>query len=423
MRNCLLHATLFLCCFAGSGIAADWPQWRGPKRDGHAFPDGVLLKTLPAEPKTVWKIKAGPGVASSVVAGDTVIHFDAVEGKETIHSLDRHSGKTRWTTTIDETFHDNQGPDGPRCTPLIDGENVYALSCRGQLECLRLKDGGKLWGVSFTRDLGAEFIGEKGTAPGASRHGNNGTPLVVGERLYASVGGEGAGVVCFDKQTGKVIWKSQNDDAAYAPPMIANLGGIDQLICFTAEGLISLSPRDGELFWRVPIKTAFARHVTAPLWYEDVVVVSSHQVGMIGTRVRRDRDVPRSEQAWLSKESAMNFSSPVSVGPHLYGLGPRKNLICVEIATGKQLWSKEGYFQSSADKAYGGFLVIGRNVLALTDGGMLVLFEANPLQFKELGTAQVCGVNWCNPAYADGRLYLRDGNKGPGDLLCVNLIE
>ena len=400
--------------------AADWPQWRGPNRDGHAPASGKLITKLPADPKIVWKIKAGAGLASPIVAGDKVLHFDAVNKTETLHALNRATGEKLWSAPIDETFHDMQGPDGPRCTPLVDGDRVYAVSCKGRLVCLNLADGNEVWSKSYTEDFDAVFIGEKGNIPGAARHGNNGTPLIVGDRLYACAGGtNGAGVVCLDKRDGKLIWKSQNDQAAYAPPAIAKLGGVDQLLCFVVEGLISLDPVNGDLYWRVPIKTAYGRHVAAPVWHGDVVVVSSHQAGLIGTKVTGRN----AEQAWLSKESAINTASPVSVGKYLYGLGPRKNLICVEMATGKQMWSKDGYIQSSADKAYAGFIVIGENILCLTDTGSLVMFAANPNEFKEIGQTQVCGANWCNPAYADGRLYLRDGNKGPGDLMCIDLAS
>lgn len=400
--------------------AADWPQWRGPNRDGHAPASGKTVSKLPLEPKVVWKVKAGPGLASPIVAGDKVLHFDAVGKMETLHALKRETGEKIWSAEIDETFHDMQGPDGPRCTPMVDGDRVYAVSCKGRLVCLNLADGKEVWSKSYTKDFGAVFIGEKGNVPGAARHGNNGTPLIVGDRLYACAGGtNGSGVVCLDKNTGETIWKSQNDQAAYAPPALAKMGGVDQLLCFTSDGLIGLDPAKGDLFWRVPIKTAYGRHVTAPVWHEDVVVVSSHQAGLIGTMVKGKE----AEEAWISKESAINTASPVAVGKYLYGLGPRKNLVCVEIATGKQMWSKDGYWQTSADKAYGGFLVIGENVLALTDTGSLVMFAADPKEFREVGQAQVCGANWCNPAYADGRLYLRDGNKGAGELMVLELAE
>ena len=398
--------------------AADWPQWRGPERNGHA--PGASLEKLPSSPRVVWKIAAGPGLASPVVAGDKAFLFDAVDKKETLHAVDRKTGKKIWSAAIDETFHDSQGPDGPRSTPLVDGNRVYVVSCRGELQCLDVKDGSVVWRTNFA-DFGVKFIGEKGTAPGAIRHGNNGTPLIDEHRLYVCVGGEGAGVVCFDKLTGKVIWKSQDDQAAYAPPMIGTIAGQEQVICFTAEGLIGLAPEKGSLFWRVPIKTAYARHVIAPVWHENIVVVSSHQAGLIGTKISRKGDELKAEEAWVSKEAVINFSSPVAVDGYLYGLGPAKNLQCVVIATGKVAWSQDGYVHTSADKAYGGFIVVGDNILFLNDSGQLVLFAVNPEKFEERGTAQVAGNNWCNPAYAGGQLFLRDGNKGPGEWMCIDL--
>ena len=197
---------------------------------------------------------------------------------------------------------------GPVARPLIDGDRVYAVSCRGKLACLSLTDGKELWTISYTTDFAAQFIGEKGNVAGAGRHGNNGTPLVVGERLYACAGGEeGAGVVCLDKMTGKVIWKSQNDLAGYAPPMMAKLAGVEQLICFTSEALIGLDPQNGNLFWRRPIKTAFGRHATAPVWHEDMVVVSSHQAGMIAMRIKRQENEVKAEEAWGLKRERDEF--------------------------------------------------------------------------------------------------------------------
>lgn len=408
--------------FTWSASAQDWPQWRGPERNGQVPPAEIHLNKLPSEPRIVWKKRIGPGLSSPVTLHDKVVYLEAVAGKETVHAANRETGEIIWSHTLDDTFHDTQGPDGPRATPVIDEDRVYAVSCRGQLDCLSFKDGKKLWGINYTNDFGAIFIGEKGNVPGASRHGNNGAPLVLSEFVFAAAGGtNGAGVVCLDKLTGKTVWKSQNDMAAYAPVEIAHLAGVPQILAFTVEGLISLSPKTGVLFWRVPIQTAFGRHVTAPVWERDLVIVSSHQAGMIATKVESPDGLPAASEAWISKENAMNFSSPVLLNGHLYGLGPRKNLICVEVATGKQKWAQEGYIQTSADKAHAAFLGMGSNILCLTDSGQLVLFRADPEKFQELGTLQVAGLNWCNPAYADGKLYLRDGVKGAGDLICVDL--
>jgi outer membrane protein assembly factor BamB len=127
-------------------------------------------------------------------------------------------------------------------------------------------------------------------------------------------------------------------------------------------------------------------------------------------------------RAWVNKNLAMNFSSPVGVGTHLFGLGPNRQLVCAEIETGRIAWSQGGYFTTSSGTAHAAFLVMGDNILACTDGGEVVLLAADPAACRELGRAQVCGPNWCNPAYAGGRLYLRDGLKTTGTLYCLELL-
>lgn len=404
-------------------LADDWPQWRGPEHNGHVAPGTPVPVQMPAEPKVVWRLKVGEGLASPVVAQGKVIYFDAVEGKETLHVIDATTTNELWRATVDDTFKDGQGPAGPRCTPMVDGSRVYAQSCKGELQCRQLADGKLLWRVNYTNDLGAIFIGEKQNTPGAARHGNNGMAVVEGRHLITCPGGtNGAGVACFDKETGKLVWKSQNDQAAYAPPVIATLAGVRQVICFAVDGVLSVAVDDGRLLWRVPIKTAYARHVTTPVIFEDYVVVSSHQAGMFGIKVIPDGHGLKAETAWTSKEAAMNFASPVAIGRHLYGLGPAKNVICVDIPSGKVRWSKDGYFTTSADKAHAGFIVMRQNILMLTDGGQVVLFAGKAEEFQELGRTQVCGMNWCNPAYAEGKLYVRDGIKTTGELACVQLL-
>ena len=128
-----------LCATAAS--AADWPQWRGPARTGHAAGDAKLISKLPAEPKVLWRIKAGEGLASPVVAGGKAFLFDNQDGKETLRCVNAADAKELWRAAIDEPFKDSQGPTGPRCTPIVDGERVYAQSCRGELQCLSVADG------------------------------------------------------------------------------------------------------------------------------------------------------------------------------------------------------------------------------------------------------------------------------------------
>lgn len=402
--------------------ADDWPRWRGPANDGHAPSGSAPLDTLPTEPKFVWQVPAGEGLASPVVAHGRVFAFDTQDGKETLRALSVDSGREAWRAAIDAPFTDSQGPTGPRNTPVVDDDTVYAVSCRGELQCRSTADGALLWRTSFVKDHEAVFIGESGSAPGASRHGNNGSPLVDGDHLIVPVGGtNGAGVVCFAKRTGAIVWKSTSDQAGYAPPVIATLHGERQVIVFNAAGLVGLRRTDGVERWRFPIRTGFARHVTTPVVHGDVVVVSSHQAGIFGIRITQDGDAWAATSAWSSKETAMNYASPVGADGYLYGVGPKKNLVCIEIATGKLQWSKDGVFLTSADKTYGGFIVMGRRILTLTDSGELVLFAANPAAYQELGRVQVAAANWTNPALSDDVVYLRDGLKQSGQWKAVRI--
>jgi outer membrane protein assembly factor BamB len=399
-------------------LAEDWPQWRGPDRTGHVPAGWKIPATLPAEPKVLWRIKTGDGLASPVVAGGRVFYLDNQNGVETVHAADATTGRLLWSAPLDAAFKDSQSASGPRCTPVVDGDHLYAQSCRGELRCLSTADGALRWRVNFVTNFGGAFIGEKGQAAGATRHGFTAAPLIHGRHLIALAGGtNGAGIVCLDKLDGREIWKSQNDSAAYAPPILARLAGREQIIAFVAEALLAVAPADGKPLWRVPFKTTYARHVTTPVVVGDTVMISSHEFGLVGVRVVETAGALTATPAWTNKEAAINFASPVAVGRHLYGLGPTKNLISVEAATGRLAWSQDGLLATAASKAHASFLVAGGNILALTDSGQLVLFAADPAEFRERGRAQVCGQTWCNPAYARGNLWLRDGRE----LLCVEL--
>ena len=408
-----------LCATLASAAAADWPCWRGPRGTGQTPAEWVIPKTLPTELKVIWRTAIGAGFASPILSQGKVFHLDCQEGQEVVHALEAGTGKELWRARLDEAFLDAQGAAGPRCTALADGDRIYAQSCRGELQCLTAQEGRLLWQVNFVKDFGAAFIGEKGSAVGAVRHGYTGAPLVDGGRLFVTVGGsDGASVVCFEKKTGKVIWKSQNDVAGYAPPVLATLAGTPQLVVFTAEAIIGLAPTDGKLLWRVAVKTSFGRHVTTPVIHNDLVIVSSHQAGLLGIKVTQQAGGFAAEKAWTAKDSALNFASPVAFGKHLVGPGPGKKLVCVDMEAGTQTWAKDGFFTTAPGYTHAGMIGMGQNILTLTDGGALVLFAAAPSEYREISRTQVCGKNWCNPAYADGRLYLRDARE----LICVQLV-
>ena len=399
-------------------LAGDWPQWRGPLRTGHVPAGEAVPSTLPADPNVIWQVPVGDGFASPVVAGGRVFHLENENAKEVARAFDAATGKEIWKKTIFSSHRDGFGI-GPRTTPVVDGERLFVQSAKGEFQCLNVADGALIWRTNFVEDFGAVYTGEKGKAAGASRHGATGSPIIDGENIIVQVGSEkGASVVAFRKSDGQVVWKSQDDQTAYAAPYIAELAGRRQLLVFTVGALIALAPEDGKLLWRVPMETALGRHVTTPTVWKDVAMVGSHQIGMAGVRVEQAGDKLTAKEIWRNKDGAMNFTSPVVVGDHAYGIGPSKNVICIAAATGEIVWEKTGIIQSSPDRAVGAFIVMGANILLLTDTGELVLFAADPKAYREIGRTQVSGKTWCNPAYADGRLYLRDERQ----LRCVELV-
>jgi len=416
------HYTLIGTLLAAAALAGadDWPRWRGPDATGHVPPGVAVPTTLPDKPKVLWRVRVGFALGSPVVSGKRVFHLDNQRGKETVHAADAETGKTLWSATLDETFRDAHSAPGPRSTPLVDGNRVYVLSCRGEFQCLNAADGKVIWRTSFVKDLGAVFTGERGLSPGATRHGYTGSPYIDGERMYVDVGGRsGASVVCFDKTTGRVIWTSQSDPAGHGGPFVARIAGVKQVVSFTADAAIGLAEADGKLLWRVPVKTRVGRHCITPVVVDDMVVVSSYLAGLIGIKVSRDGDGLRARRAWVTKTQAVNFSNPVAVGNHLYALAKTRKLICIDVRTGKVAWAKDWTASRMFGKGYASFIVMGERILGLAEDGTLFMLAADAKALKMIATAKVCGKTWCHPAYAGGRLYLRDAKE----LLCIQVMD
>ncbi|MEI6233587.1 MAG: PQQ-binding-like beta-propeller repeat protein [Planctomycetota bacterium] len=425
-------------------FAADWPAWRNANRDGHVIDGAAVPEKISATPTVVWRTPTADGFSSPVVADGKVFMTDfladkeaapatppaapapgakppkkkAPPGREIARAFNAADGKEIWSVDLDSQHIDGFGT-GPRCTPIYNSGKVYAQSTKGELKCLNAADGKTIWHKNYITDFGQKYTGEKGDTAGAARHGNAGSPFIDGDHLIAIVGAEGAAVVCFNKNTGDVIWKSQDDMVAYAPPNVLTLAGTKQVVVFSAIALIGLNPADGKLLWRVPVKTKFGRHVTAPMAIGDTVIVSSHMEGILGIKVSKEGDGFKAERIWTNKEAAINFASPVAFGEHIYGVGTASKLICIDAAKGEIAWDKTGYLLADASHAHASMLVLGKNVLALTDLGELVLFAADAKEFKEISRVKICGTTWCNPPYADGRLYVRDGKE----LQCIDLLK
>ena len=406
----LCWLVLAFCCRG----AADWPQWRGPHRDGHAASASPRVTALPKELQPTWKIAIGPGFSSPIVADGKVIYLDEQKGKEVVHALEAATGRELWQHELAEAFGDEWGR-GPRSTPFVDGNLLFVQSCNGEFQCLALADGRLRWRINFA-DYGVRFLGSKANEGTASRRGNNGSGVTDESRVFVPVGStDGATIVAFDKVTGKELWRTLNEETAYSSFIIATLAGVKQLVAFTADALVGVDRMHGRVLWRVPFRTAAKRHAVTPVIVGETVLVNSFTFGLAATRITKDGEELKATSAWANKALKINLSTPVLVGDFLYSQGAHHDYVCLKAATGKLVWSQPGF--GSGTKDYASTIAVGKNLLVLTESGELFLLAAAPSKYIELGRLQVCGHTWCHPALADGRLYVRDGRT----LLCLDL--
>jgi outer membrane protein assembly factor BamB len=340
-----------------------------------------------------------------------LVVLDDAGGQETAHGLDPKTGARRWSTPLGENYVDEFEP-GPRCTPVIFEDRLYAQTARGEFRCLRLADGHTLWRTNF-KDLGMVWNPERNTGIGAAnRRGNTGSPLVSKDRVLVQVGStNGASIVAFEPRTGRLLWKSQDDLTAYTSPVLAEVAGRPQFITATCNGLLALAPEDGRVLWRVPFRSLANRHVLTPIVLGDTVYFASHSTGLRAVRVRRDGEGFQTDEVWLNPKLRLNLSTPVAVGGHLYGLGAAKDYVSINTRDGSVDWSQPGFGDVAAT------LASGSRLLVLTDLGELLLLAANPERYEELGRVQVTGKTYVHPAYADGVLYVRD----PRELQAIRL--
>jgi outer membrane protein assembly factor BamB len=397
---------LALCLVLNAASAADWPQWRGLRRDGltpETFPN---LAALPDPGSAVWKIKIGGGFSSPVVAGEKLVFLDEDGKNEVVHCLDAKTGKVLWQMPYAQKFQDEWGA-GPRATPIIDGDRVYIQSCDGHFRCLALENGKEKWSVSFEKDFGVKFLGSKANEGTASRRGNNGSPVVDGASVIVPVGAtDGATVVSFDKMTGAVQWKSGSEETAYSSLMVADLAGRRQVVAFAADSLMGMDRANGTLLWRVPLRTNAKRHAATPVIAGDRVIVNSHSIGLLCLKISAEGGGFQAKREWLNPQLKINLSTPVLTGNTLFSQGTSGQFVAVDLGTGRILWSKDGFGKENSS-----VIAAGNKLIVLTDAGQLYLLEANPVEYKELASAQIAGKNWNYPALSGGCLYVRDGRE------------
>ncbi|MDP7010502.1 MAG: PQQ-binding-like beta-propeller repeat protein [Verrucomicrobiota bacterium] len=415
MKSFLKFSFLLFILVAMAVQAGDWPQWRGASRDGMTVDEKPLAR-LPVKAQTIWQVPVGKGQGGLVLADGKllVLQETNVGGKpmETAVLVNAANGKVIWKTPYAESWqYRNTYGSGPRVAPIIDGDLVFAQGVKGVLACLSLTEGKLLWSRSYEKDFGAKWFG--GNAPGssgtaASRHGNNGAPVTDDKHIYAAAGGhEGASLVCLEKRTGRLVWKSGNDYAAYSGLMLGELAGVKQVVMVTAANLIGYSTKDGKILWSVPAKTGAARNIVTPILQGDTVTVASHTIGTFQLRISKIGEGLKASQVWLNRDARTNITTPVLKDGYLYGLGTSRgrnsDFVCLNHKTGKTEWSQKGFSD------YVSVIAIGDQLLVHSSSGELILLKATPKKYTPLGRLQVSQKSWNFPVYSGGVLYVKDG--------------
>jgi outer membrane protein assembly factor BamB len=410
------RSLLVLLAWVSFSCAADWPQWLGPTRDG-ASPEKVA--PWKDAPKVLWRQPIGEGNSSPIVAGGRIFLQSKVKDRdeEEVLALDANDGKEVWRKTCERGPGKFLYGNGPRATPAVADGKLYTYGITGALTCWDAADGKRLWQVDALKKFGAKNL----------LFGASCSPLVEGKALLLNVGARGASVVAFDKGSGEVVWKSQDDGASYSSPIALGKGKERQVVFLTAEGVIALDPANGALFWRFPLKDRLFESSTTPARAGDVLLASAITYGSAGLRLTTKDGKPAMSEAWTNPRLTSYFTTPVAVGTdHVYLVTgttpnflkptpPQADLHCVEAATGKTLWTRPKVGQYHASLLRTG----DDKLLMLEDGGDLVLLDPSPKEYRELARAKVCGATWAHPALAGGKLYLRDDKE----VICLRLGE
>jgi len=387
----LLLFTSALSYSAGTAGAADWPQWRGPNRDGISAEAGWSSTWPAGGPKVLWKASLGQGCSSFSVVGEQVFTMGNDKDTGIVYCLAAKTGSVVWKHTYPSKL-DPKLFDGGQCaTPTVDGDRVFTLGRQGQLFCLNKATGAVVWSKDLVKDFGVK-LGDWGYA---------GSPLVVGNLLMIDVGGKGASAVAFDKATGKVAWQAGDDAQSYASPVAFVHNGKQRVAFFNAFGLVVREAADGKEILRFPWKTQYDINAATPIIADGNILIASgygHGAALIPLGSANPTPV------WQNKNMKNKINSCVLWKGDLYGFD-EGTLTCMDFATGAVKWKQGGL-------GLGSLMLADGKLIVLAEKGDLVIAEASPAAFKELArTPAVAGTTWVSPVLANGSIYCRN-NKG-----------
>lgn len=428
--------------------ADDWPQWLGPQRDGVWREDGIVEKLPSTGLKVRWKMPIGSGYSGPAVVGKRVFVTDRkinagadpgspfqrgqVPSIERVLCLDDESGKILWQYSYPCVYTVSY-PAGPRCTPTVDGDRVYALGAEGHLTCLAVDSGKVLWSQDLKEKYGLKISPTWGFAS---------HPLIDGDKLLLFVGGANSAVVALDKTTGRELWRALSATGGhgpgYGPPMIYQVGSTRQLVAWLPDGVNALDPETGKVLWSHPFSSKEGLTAPTPRLSGDRLFLTSFYDGPC--LLKLDQQQPGATELWRGKGKSERLTdglhsimpTPFIVDGHIYGVCSYGQLRCVKVETGERVW--EDLTATGADKARNArwanaFLVAHRDRFFIAnEQGDLLISKLTPQGYQELSRAPLIkptgnaggrAIVWSHPAFAHRHVYARNDEE----IVSVSLAE
>lgn len=371
-------------------FAADWPEWRGPHRDGIVSEEP---KSWPERLKLKWKTEVGIGYSSPIVAAGSIYEFARQDDQETVFSIDPSNGKIRWKQQYPAPYKMNEAAvghgEGPKATPVYANGKLYTFGISGILSAFDAETGKPLWRSDFSKQY----------KEGAPDFGTAMSPVFDKGLLIAHVGGTKLGALtAFDAATGAVKWAWNGDSPAYSSPIVVELNGVSQVVTESHSNIVSVAADSGKLLWKIPFTTAYDQNIVTPVLYKDTLIFSGIDKGVFAVR---DRQV-----VWKNKDASMYMSSPVVSGDLLFGFSHLKKgqFFCLDARTGATLWTGP---PRGGDNA--AMLAGSSTLYALMPEGQLVIAKPTAKGLNEIRRYEVAdSPTWAHPVVLGDGVLIKD---------------
>ena len=384
------------CALLAQNGRSDWPQWRGPNRDG-SVPNVESLRSWPHALTRHWQIDVGEGYSSPVIEGERVVIHTRRGDDEVVTTFDTTTGTLLWQATYPCPYDLHpaaaQHGLGPRSTPTISDGKVCTFGISGILSCFDLATGQLLW--------------RKNAPPVGPYYGTAMSPVVTGDFLVAHVGGHDQGALtAFDITSGEERWRWAGDGPSYGSPVVAVLGGVSQVVTYTQSYLVGIDTASGNLLWQVPFKTLSAQNSVTPIITGDIVISSGFESGLSALRVMRESNGWTTQTMWTNRQISFRMSSPIVAHNAIYGLSHLNSgqYVSVDLVTGNTLWRSEGRQAANAAAVR-----TGKWLLLLNNAGELFVLDTFQRSFEPIRRYDVAdGQTWAHPAIVGDSIFIKD---------------